>query len=47
AHVRNITAPYKYPRSIEFVPELPKTLSGKIQRNVLREQELQKHTNDN
>jgi acetyl-CoA synthetase len=47
AHVRKITAPYKYPRAIEFVQELPKTLSGKIQRNVLREQELQKHTNGN
>jgi acetyl-CoA synthetase len=39
-HVRKVTAPYKYPRSIEFVDELPKTLSGKIKRNVLREQEL-------
>ncbi|WP_242405140.1 AMP-binding protein [Methanoculleus bourgensis] len=47
AHVRKITAPYKYPRAIEFVQELPKTLSGKIQRNVLRDQELQKHTNGN
>ncbi len=40
AHVRKITAPYKYPRAIEFVSDLPKTLSGKIQRNILREQEL-------
>ena len=47
AHVRKITAPYKYPRAIEFVSELPKTLSGKIQRNVLREQELRRHNNDN
>lgn len=46
AHVRRTTAPYKYPRAIEFVPELPKTISGKIKRNVLREQEMQKvHTN--
>ncbi|MBR5346922.1 MAG: AMP-binding protein [Deltaproteobacteria bacterium] len=36
-HVKKITAPYKYPRQIEFVEELPKTHSGKIRRNVLRE----------
>jgi len=47
AHVRNTTAPYKYPRAIEFVPELPKTISGKIRRNVLRDQEMQAHTNGN
>jgi len=35
-HVRSVTAPYKYPRIGEFVPELPKTASGKIQRAVLR-----------
>ena len=35
-HVKRITAPYKYPRRIEFVESLPKTVSGKIQRNVLR-----------
>ena len=45
AHVRNTTAPYKYPRLIEFVQELPKTISGKIQRNVLRDQELRKSNN--
>ena len=39
-HVKTVTAPYKYPREIEFVPELPKTSSGKIRRVVLREQEL-------
>lgn len=33
---RNLTAPYKYPREIEFVPELPKTISGKIRRVELR-----------
>jgi acetyl-CoA synthetase len=38
--VKKITAPYKYPRAIEFVDELPKTISGKIKRNVLREREL-------
>ncbi|QUD89476.1 benzoate-CoA ligase family protein [Phenylobacterium montanum] len=31
-------APYKYPRQIEFVPELPKTATGKVRRHVLREQ---------
>ncbi len=31
------TAPYKYPRIVEFAPELPKTASGKIQRAVLRQ----------
>ncbi|GHV85361.1 acetyl-CoA synthetase [Spirochaetia bacterium] len=35
-HVKRVTAPYKYPRIVEFVPELPKTISGKIQRNVIR-----------
>ena len=35
-HVKRITAPYKYPRRIEFVESLPKTVSGKIQRGVLR-----------
>jgi acyl-coenzyme A synthetase/AMP-(fatty) acid ligase len=36
-HVKTVTAPYKYPRQIEFVPELPKTVSGKIRRLELRE----------
>jgi acetyl-CoA synthetase len=35
-HVKRVTAPYKYPRIVEFVNELPKTSSGKIQRNVIR-----------
>ena len=35
-HVKRITAPYKYPREIEFVTELPKTVSGKIRRAELR-----------
>jgi len=35
-HVKNVTAPYKYPRIIEYVEELPKTISGKILRRVLR-----------
>jgi acetyl-CoA synthetase/medium-chain acyl-CoA synthetase len=36
-HVKNVTAPYKYPRLIEFVSELPKTVSGKVRRVELRE----------
>jgi len=36
-HVKKITAPYKYPRVIEFVTELPKTISGKIRRVEIRE----------
>ena len=41
-HVKHITAPYKYPRIIEFVTELPKTISGKIRRVELRERDRQK-----
>ncbi|NLY79119.1 MAG: AMP-binding protein [Lysinibacillus sp.] len=41
-HVKSITAPYKYPRAIEFIDELPKTASGKIRRVELRQKELQK-----
>jgi acetyl-CoA synthetase len=37
-HARELTAPYKYPREIHFVDELPKTVSGKIRRSELREQ---------
>ncbi|MCL2056578.1 MAG: AMP-binding protein [Oscillospiraceae bacterium] len=36
AHVKKLTAPYKYPRIIEFTDELPKTISGKIKRAQLR-----------
>ena len=35
-HCKRITAPYKYPREIEFMSELPKTISGKIRRVELR-----------
>ena len=35
-HVKKVTAPYKYPRVIEFVEELPKTISGKIRRVEIR-----------
>jgi len=38
-HVKKVTAPYKYPRKIEFVKTLPKTVSGKIRRVELREAE--------
>jgi acyl-coenzyme A synthetase/AMP-(fatty) acid ligase len=41
-HCKRVTAPYKYPREIEFVPELPKTRSGKIRRVELRQLELQR-----
>jgi len=40
-HVRKVTAPYKYPREIEFVSELPKTISGKIRRVELRSRETE------
>ena len=36
-HVKRLTAPYKYPREIRYCEELPKTISGKIRRSVLRE----------
>ncbi|XP_063170691.1 acyl-coenzyme A synthetase ACSM4, mitochondrial-like [Candoia aspera] len=41
-HVKKVTAPYKYPRKVEFVKELPKTISGKIRRNELRKQEWER-----
>jgi acetyl-CoA synthetase len=40
--VKTRTAPYKYPREIEFLAELPKTISGKIKRAVLRKREVEK-----
>lgn len=43
-HVKNTTAPYKYPRKIEFMDSLPKTVSGKIRRTELRAREYQKKT---
>lgn len=43
-HVKTLTAPYKYPRSIEFLEELPKTISGKIRRVELRQKEQNKQT---
>ncbi|MBU4491287.1 MAG: AMP-binding protein [Euryarchaeota archaeon] len=41
-HVKKMTAPYKYPRVIEFIKELPKTISGKIKRRELRIIEFEK-----
>ncbi|MGR3779934.1 MAG: AMP-binding enzyme [Albimonas sp.] len=41
-HVKAQTAPYKYPRRIEFLDALPKTVSGKVQRRVLRDLEYQR-----
>ncbi len=38
-HVKHVTAPYKYPRVIEFVEELPKTISGKIRRVEIRDKD--------
>jgi benzoate-CoA ligase len=40
-HVKDCLAPYKYPRWIEFIDELPKTATGKIQRHVLRHREAE------
>ncbi len=41
-HVKRVTAPYKYPREVEFTPELPKTISGKIRRVELRQRERER-----
>src|SRR5262249_48296874 len=41
-HVKTATAPYKYPREIEFVADLPKTISGKIRRTELRQMERER-----
>jgi len=39
-HVKRVTAPYKYPRIIDFVSELPKTISGKIKRMEIRKKDF-------
>jgi acetyl-CoA synthetase len=39
-HVRNVLAPYEYPKEIEFIDALPMTTTGKVQRRVLREREI-------
>lgn len=41
-HVKKVTAPYKYPRIIEFVDELPKTVGGKIKRAQIRREDAEK-----
>ncbi|MFO1291655.1 MAG: acyl-CoA synthetase [Rubrivivax sp.] len=41
-HVKSVTAPYKYPRAIEYVDEMPATITGKINRRALREREYAK-----
>jgi acetyl-CoA synthetase len=41
-HVKKVTAPYKYPRIIEYVSELPKTLGGKIKRREIRDNDSAK-----
>ena len=41
-HVKHVTAPYKYPRIVEFVAELPKTTSGKIRRSQIRADDQKK-----
>lgn len=46
-HVKKVTAPYKYPRIIEFVDELPKTISGKIRRAEIRKEDNEKFTQQN
>jgi acetyl-CoA synthetase len=40
-HVKGVTAPYKYPRVVEFVDELPKTISGKIMRVEIRAKDME------
>ncbi len=45
-YVKRTTAPYKYPRLIEFIPELPKSFSGKIRRGELREREMKRFENE-
>jgi len=42
AHVRSVTAPYKYPRAIAFIDEIPKTVTGKIRRRTLKDLELER-----
>ena len=41
-HVKHTTAPYKYPRIVEFVDELPKTIGGKIKRKQIRMEDHEK-----
>lgn len=41
-HVKGVTAPYKYPRAISFIDEIPKTVTGKIRRRTLKDLELER-----
>jgi len=41
-YVKTHTAPYKYPRIVEFVDELPKTISGKVRRVEIRNKDMEK-----
>ncbi|MCK4350901.1 MAG: AMP-binding protein, partial [Candidatus Krumholzibacteria bacterium] len=45
-HVKNVTAPYKYPRAINYVKDIPKTISGKIRRGELKRTEWEAHKKD-
>ncbi len=45
-YVKTHTAPYKYPRIVEFVEELPKTISGKVRRVEIRKKDLEKANNN-
>ncbi|HKM41661.1 MAG TPA: acyl-CoA synthetase, partial [Methanocorpusculum sp.] len=47
AYAKRTTAPYKYPRLIEFMDELPKSFSGKIKRGELREREMKRFEEQN
>ena len=42
-YVKKVTAPYKYPRILEFVGELPKTIGGKIKRAQIRREDSEKY----
>ena len=42
-YVKTNTAPYKYPRVIEYVENLPKTFNGKIRRSEIRDNDMSKH----
>ena len=44
-HVKKVTAPYKYPRVVEYVDELPKTVSGKIKRKEIHQKDVEKAAN--
>ena len=44
-YVKSHTAPYKYPRVVEFVEEMPKTISGKIRRAEIKRLDNEKYSN--